>query len=311
MACPNPEQFFKIRDDVALKDGTYNGKVVLITGGGSGLGKQAAIKFSKLGGMVVIASRKLDILKKAAEEISQISGNKVLPIQMDVRDAKAVSAAVDEIEKVFGRLPDVCLNNSAANFISATERLSPNAINVIVEIVLIGTANVTLEIGRRIIKKKSQGCVFAFISTLYASSTAEFTVASGMAKSGIENLSRSLCSEWGKYGMRFNVIAPGGIPTEGAFGALSFLSMEDSIEVAKKKVPCGRLGTADELGNLITFICSDYCSWLNGSLITFDGGAHLFGNGGAIANGDLHRFDSDEWDTIEKVIRGRAHKNKL
>uniref|UniRef100_A0A0N4ZRF4 2,4-dienoyl-CoA reductase, mitochondrial n=1 Tax=Parastrongyloides trichosuri TaxID=131310 RepID=A0A0N4ZRF4_PARTI len=311
MACNAPLKYFPIRNDTAIGEKIYKNKLILITGGGTGLGKSMAYKFSHLGGDVIIASRKLDVLKKAADEISGVTGNKVIPFQMDIRNHENVTEVIDKIELMFKKLPDVVINNAAGNFICPTERLSSNAIKTIVDIVLLGTVNVTIEIGKRVIQRKKNGCVFAFISALYAQNTAEFCVPSGIAKAGIENLSRSLASEWGKYGMRFNVIAPGAIPTDGAFGNLSILSKDETAEMAGKRTPIGRVGTPDELGNLVTFICSDYCSYMNGSYIAFDGASHLFASGSSIGAGKLHEFHSNEWDTIEKLIKSRNSKNKI
>uniref|UniRef100_A0A0K0DU22 2,4-dienoyl-CoA reductase, mitochondrial n=1 Tax=Strongyloides stercoralis TaxID=6248 RepID=A0A0K0DU22_STRER len=311
MACQTPLKYFPIQSTVPFKDEIYKNKIIFITGGGTGLGKSMSLKFSQLGGIVIIASRKLDVLKKAAVEISKVTGNKVVPIQMDIRCQKSVSEGIDQIEVMFGKLPDIVINNAAGNFISPTERLSSNAIRTIVDIVLLGTVNVTLEVGKRIIKRKENGCVFAFVSALYATSTAEFCTPSGISKAGIENLSRSLASEWGKYGMRFNVISPGPIPTDGAFGNLSILSKEETIEMASQRTPIGRVGTPEEFANLMAYICSDYCSYMSGATIAFDGGSYLYGSGSSISAGKLHEINNDEWDTIEKLIKSRSVKNKI
>ncbi|CEF63417.1 2,4-dienoyl-CoA reductase, mitochondrial [Strongyloides ratti] len=311
MACQIPLKYFPIRSDVPIKDEIYKNKLIFITGGGTGLGKSMSYTFSQLGGIVIIASRKLDVLEKTAAEISKVTGNKVIPIQIDIRCQKSVKEGIDKIEKMFERLPDVVINNATGNFISPTERLSSNAIRTIVDIVLLGTVNVTLEIGKRIIKSNKNGCVFAFVSALYATSTAEFCVPSGMAKAGIENLSRSLASEWGKYGMRFNVISPGPIPTDGAFGNLSFLSKEETIEMASKRTPIGRVGSKEEFANLMAYICSDYCSYMSGAYIAFDGASHLFGSGSSISAGELHKVSNNEWNTVEEIIKSRSLKNKV
>uniref|UniRef100_A0A0N5BRL3 2,4-dienoyl-CoA reductase, mitochondrial n=1 Tax=Strongyloides papillosus TaxID=174720 RepID=A0A0N5BRL3_STREA len=311
MACQTPLKYFPIRRDVALKEKIYENRLIFITGGGTGLGKSMTLKFSQLGGIVIIASRKLDVLEKAAAEISHQTGNKVIPLQMDIRSQKSVIEGIDKIEEMFGRLPDVVINNAAGNFIFPTEKLSLNAIKTIVDIVLLGTVNVTLEIGRRVIKANKGGCVFGFVSALYATSTAEFTVPSGIAKAGVENLSRSLTTEWGKYGMRFNVVSPGAIPTDGAFGRLSMLSKEETIEMVNQRTPIGRVGAEEELANLMTYICSDYCSNMTGAYIAFDGGSHLFGSGSSISAGQLHNVSPDEWETIEQLIKSRSQKNKI
>jgi len=227
---------------------------------------------------------------------------------MDVKDADQVASAIDQIEAKFGRLPNIIVNNAAGNFIMASERLSTNAFRTIVDIVLMGTANVTLEVGRRLINAK-QGGAFLSITTPYARQGAPFLLPSAVAKAGVENLTRSLANEWAKYGMRFNCIAPGPIKTEGAFGRLTIGDMHDAGEAAQLTVPEGRLGEPEELANLAAFVVSDYGSWLNGAIIDFDGGQHLFNSGGSFTNA-LHGTTSDQWEQIETAIRARTGKTK-
>ncbi|KAH7671621.1 Protein DECR-1.2, partial [Aphelenchoides avenae] len=152
MACKTPERFFPVVKTPALPKGSFNGKLALVTGGGTGLGKAMATTLAALGAQVVIAARRLDVLKATANEITSLTKAEVLPVQLDVRNAENVAQAVDQIEQRFGRLPNVVVNNAAGNFIMATERLSPNAIRTVVEIVLLGTVNITTEIGRRLVK---------------------------------------------------------------------------------------------------------------------------------------------------------------
>lgn len=196
-----------------LPNGSFDGKIAIVTGGGTGLGKSMATVLSALGAQVVITSRKLDVLQNTAEEISSKTKKEVLPIDADVRDPLSVRDAIDQCIDTFG-LPNIIINNAAGNFIAPTERLSPNAFHNVINIVLMGTANVTLEVGKRLIAAK-QGANFLAISTPYAQEGSGFVVPSACAKAGVEVLSKSLASEWSRYGMRFNVIQPGPIYTKG------------------------------------------------------------------------------------------------
>uniref|UniRef100_A0A914D392 2,4-dienoyl-CoA reductase n=1 Tax=Acrobeloides nanus TaxID=290746 RepID=A0A914D392_9BILA len=312
MACKTPEKFFPVVTTPALPPGSLKGKVALITGGGTGLGKAMATTFALLGARVAIASRRLDVLQQAADEIRRTSpGAEILPVELDVRKPELVAKTVDQIQSKFGQLPNIVVNNAAGNFIMAAERLSPNAIKTIVEIVLLGTVNVTTEVGKRLISsgEKNTGCTFLSITTPYARHGAAFVMPSAISKAGVENLNRSLATEWAKHGMRFNVIAPGPVPTEGAMGRLSPMSLEESAKEAATRVPLGRCGRPEELANLAAYMCSDYASWLNGAIVDFDGGQQYFNHGSSFG-GQLHDMSSDEWENIENLIRGRTGKEK-
>ena len=213
-----------------LPEGTFAGKVAFVTGGGTGLGRAMATMLSSLGATVVISSRKAAVIEAAAAEISAATGNTVHAIPANVRDpeavvevrggrwgmaggcAHAVRQAIDRLEELCG-LPDVVINNAAGNFVAPTERLTPNGWFTIIDTVLNGTARVTLELGQRLIAAE-RGASFLAISTTYATSGSGFVVPSGAAKAGVDNLTRSLASEWGRYGLRFNAIAPGPIETK-------------------------------------------------------------------------------------------------
>ncbi|XP_038665012.1 2,4-dienoyl-CoA reductase, mitochondrial isoform X2 [Scyliorhinus canicula] len=279
-----------------LPAGTFKGKVAFITGGGTGLGKGMTTALSSLGAECVIASRKLDVLKKTAEEISLQTGNQVHAIQCDVRDPNSVKSTVEEMSKLTG-LPDVIINNAAGNFISPSERLSANAFKTITDIVLNGTAFVTLEIGKELIKAK-KGASFLSITTIYAETGSGFVMPSASAKAGVEAMSKSLAAEWGRYGMRFNVIQPGPIKTKGAFSRLdpSGAFEKDLL----KRIPMGRFGTVNEIANLAVYLCSDYASWVSGAVIRFDGGEYV-----SIAGefNNLQKVTNEEWDTLESLIR--------
>lgn len=296
---------FPIVKNTALPAGSFDGKVAFITGGGTGLGKGMTKKFVELGGTVVISSRKMDVLEATADEINSTNpAGKVLPVACDVRDPLAIKAAVDKMQDLTdGKLPSVVINNAAGNFISPTERLSANAFRTIVEIVLLGSANVTLEIGKRLIEAE-QGCAFLGITTPYARSGSGFVSPSASAKGGVEILYKSLAAEWGRYGMRFNIIAPGPIYTEGAFSRLNpNRDNNDYDEEVWKLLPTGRIGQIEEIANLATFVSSDYASWLSGAILDFDGGKHPFTAG---EFNKLSKYTEEEWDQIAKLIRTKA-----
>ncbi|XP_004370843.2 2,4-dienoyl-CoA reductase [(3E)-enoyl-CoA-producing], mitochondrial isoform X1 [Trichechus manatus latirostris] len=289
-------KFFPPIRKAMLPPDSFQGKVAFITGGGTGLGKGMTTVLSSLGAQCVIASRNIDVLKATAEEISSQTGNKVHAIQCDVRDPDMVQNTVSELIKVTGH-PDVVINNAAGNFISPTERLSPNAWKTITGIVLNGTAFVTLEIGKQLIKAQ-KGAAFLAITTIYAETGTGFLVPSSSAKAGVEAMYKSLAAEWATYGMRFNIIQPGTIKTKGAFSRLDPTGAFEKEMI--HKIPCGRLGTVEEIANLAAFMCSDYASWINGAVIRFDGGEEAFISG---QMNSLTKVTKEQWDTIEGLIR--------
>ncbi|XP_062424348.1 2,4-dienoyl-CoA reductase [(3E)-enoyl-CoA-producing], mitochondrial isoform X1 [Rhea pennata] len=288
--------FFSPLQNVMLPPNTFQGKVAFITGGGTGIGKGMTTALSSLGAKCVIASRNLDVLKGTAEEISSKTGNKVYAIRCDVRDPVSVKNTVAELIQVAGH-PDVVINNAAGNFISPSERLSANAWKAITDIVLNGTAFVTLEIGKELIKVQ-KGAAFLAITTIYAESGSGFVVPSASAKAGVEAMSKSLAAEWGRYGMRFNVIQPGPIKTKGAFSRLD--PTGTYVNSFIERIPCGRLGTVEEIANLAIYFCSDYASWVNGAVIRMDGGEFV-----AMAGefNDLRKVTKEQWDVMEAMIR--------
>merc|ERR1719189_1260718 len=286
-----------------LPKDSFKNKVVFISGGGTGLGKGMATKFSDLGAKVAIASRRLNVLEDAAKEITEHTGNEVVPIQCDIRDATAVSSAIDTcVEKV--GLPYVVINNAAGNFVSPTERLSANAFKTIIDIVLNGTVNLTLDVGKRMIKEQTGG-VFLAITTHYVYEGSAYVVPSACAKSGVETLMKSLGVEWGQYGIRMNCIAPGPIYTEGAFTRLD--PSGQMINEAVKAIPTGRLGEVEEIANLATFMCSDYASWMNAETVTLDGGEFR-----SLAGefNKLRKVTPGQWDMMEQMIRATNKKSK-
>lgn len=269
-----------------LPSNYYQGKHILITGGGSGLGKQMAIQYSQLGGEVMILGRnekKLANTKKISDNIDYYT--------LDVRKEKEIENLANKLESE-NKFPDILINNAAGNFISRSHTLSNNAWNTIIDIVLKGTVNMTSEFGRRMINNKKNG-VFLNISTTYAQTGSAFVVPSAIAKAGCDNLTKSLAAEWGKYGIRCLSIAPGPIYTEGAFSRLDPDGRFSNL--AKNKLPLGRFGEKEEISNLATFLTSDYNNWMTGQIINFDGG-EVVGNSGEF-NG-LHMLTDDDWDKL-------------
>ncbi|XP_059834888.1 2,4-dienoyl-CoA reductase, mitochondrial [Hypanus sabinus] len=293
---PDQQVMLPEKQTLMLPSGTFKNKVAFITGGGTGLGKGMTTTLSALGAECVIASRKLDVLKQTAEEISLQTGNKVHSIQCDVRDPVSVKSAVEQMSELTG-LPDVIINNAAGNFISPSERLSANAFKTITEIVLNGTAYVTLEIGKELIKAK-KGAAFLAITTIYAETGSGFVMPSASAKAGVEAMSKSLAAEWGRYGLRFNIIQPGPIKTKGAFSRLDPSGLFEKEML--KRIPMGRFGTVNEISNLAAYLCSDYANWITGAVIRFDGGEFP-----SIAGefNSLQKVTSDQWDMLESLIR--------
>ena len=267
-------------------------KIIIITGGGTGLGKSMAQRFGELGANLVISSRKLEVLEETAEEL-RTSGANVLPLQCDVRIPDEVEEMISSAVGEFGTV-DVLVNNAAGNFISPTERLSPGGFKVIVDIVLNGTFNCTLSAGKEMIK--SGGGVILNIITTYAWTGSGYVVPSACAKAGVLAMTRSLAVEWAKYGIRTNAIAPGPFPTEGAWKRLVVpgLGIEKKM---KKRIPLKRFGEQRELADLATFLISDGAGYINGEVVTIDGGEWLKGAG---QFNDLDKVPSSAWKLISK-----------
>jgi NAD(P)-dependent dehydrogenase (short-subunit alcohol dehydrogenase family) len=281
-----------------LKDGALKGKTIIVTGGGTGLGKSMGLYFLKLGANLVITSRKLDVLQETAKEMEKETGGKVLAVACDVREIDQVEKLFDEADAIFGKV-DCVLNNAAGNFISPTERLSTNAFHTVIDIVLKGTANVTMTAGKRWIAAKQAG-TFLNIVTTYAWTGSGYVVPSAAAKAGVLAMTRSLAVEWAKYNIRTNAIAPGPFPTEGAWSRLLPGDLVKKFDPAKK-VPVGRVGEHQELANLAAYLMSDYSSYVNGEVITIDGGEWLQGAG---EFNNLEAIPQEMWDMME-ASRGK------
>jgi NAD(P)-dependent dehydrogenase (short-subunit alcohol dehydrogenase family) len=280
-----------------LRDDALKGKTIVVTGGGTGLGRAMGTYFLKLGANLVITSRKLDVLQKTATEMEQETGGKVLAIACDVREYDQVEAVLKQSVDTFGTV-DVLLNNAAGNFISPTERLSANAFSTVIDIVLKGTANCTLAFGKYWIDAKKPATVLNIITT-YAFTGSGYVVPSACAKGGVLTMTRSLAAEWGKYGIRLNAIAPGPFPTKGAWDRLLPGDLAEKFD-PKNRVPLKRNGEHQELANLAAFLVSDFSSYINGEVITIDGGEWIQGAGQF--NG-LEAVTPEMWDMLEKMTR--------
>jgi NAD(P)-dependent dehydrogenase (short-subunit alcohol dehydrogenase family) len=281
-----------------LRDSALEGKTILITGGGTGLGKSMGLYFLKLGANLVITSRKLDVLKATALEMEQETGGKVLALSCDVRNVEEVEKMFEDAIAHYGQV-DAVLNNAAGNFISPTERLSLNAFHTVLDIVLKGTVNVTMTAGKHWIKEKQAG-TFLNIVTTYAWTGSAYVVPSAAAKAGVLAMTRSLAVEWAKYGIRTNAIAPGPFPTEGAWSRLLPGDLVKKFDPSKK-VPVGRVGEHQELANIAAYLMSDYSAYVNGEVITIDGGEWLKGAG---EFNNLDAIPDELWDMME-ASRGK------
>ncbi|MCC5937899.1 MAG: SDR family oxidoreductase [Lunatimonas sp.] len=283
----------KYTDGMLRKD-ALSGQVILVTGGGTGLGKSMSGYFLDLGAKVVIVSRKREVLEEAATELMERHGGEVIPLACDISNAEEVERMFEKTIERAGKVDSV-LNNAAANFISPTERLSTRAFRVIVDIVLMGTVNMTLTAGKYWIANGLPGN-FLNIVTTYASTGSGYVVPSAAAKAGVLAITRSLAVEWAKYSIRSNAIAPGPFPTEGAWSRLLPGNLAEEFDPAKK-VPVGRVGDHQELANLAAYLLSDFSAFINGEVITIDGGEWLKGAG------EFNGFDAVPkalWDKLDE-----------
>lgn len=277
---------------------------IIVTGGGSGLGKSMSKYFLELGANVVITSRNIEKLQNTAQELEKETNGKCLPLQCDVRHYSEVENMLTKAIDEFGTI-DALLNNAAGNFISPTERLSANAFDTIIDIVLKGTKNCTLALGKHWIKIKQSKSVVLNIVTTYAWTGSGYVVPSAAAKAGVLAMTRSLAVEWAKYGMRFNAIAPGPFPTKGAWDRLLPGNLKEQFDMAKK-VPLQRVGHHQELANLAAYLISDYSAYINGEVITIDGGEWLKGAGEFNL---LENIPEELWDTLEQQIRAKKKQS--
>ncbi len=286
-----------------LRDNALEGKVIVVTGGGSGLGKSMTRYFLELGARVAITSRDIAKLEITANELEQETGGKCLPVQCDVRHYEQVENMLQTVLDAFGHV-DVLLNNAAGNFISPTERLSANAFDTIIDIVLKGSKNCTLAFGKHWIDSKQPSSVVLNIVTTYAWTGSAYVVPSATAKAGVLAMTRSLAVEWAKYGIRTNAIAPGPFPTKGAWDRLLPGDLKEKFDLAKK-VPLQRVGEHQELANLAAYMVSDFSAYMNGEVVTLDGGEWLKGAGQFNL---LEAIPEEMWDMLEMMIKSKGTK---
>ncbi|MCY2687303.1 SDR family oxidoreductase [Salinimicrobium sp. TH3] len=283
-----------------LRDDALKGKNIVVTGGGSGLGKAMTKYFLELGAKVAITSRNLEKLQNTAKELEEETKGECLPLQCDVRHYDQVEKMLQQTVEKFGSV-DILLNNAAGNFISPTERLSANAFDTIIDIVLKGSKNCTLAFGKHWIDKGEKNKTVLNIVTTYAWTGSAYVVPSATAKAGVLAMTRSLAVEWAKYGIRMNAIAPGPFPTKGAWDRLLPGDLKEKFDLAKK-VPLKRVGEHQELANLAAYLVSDFSAYVNGEVITIDGGEWLKGAGQFNL---LEAIPEEMWDMLEQMIKSK------
>ncbi len=256
---------------------TLAGRSILVTGGGSGLGLAMASAFASCGANVTIAGRRADRLAGAVEEIRSASreGAEVETFAADVREPDQVKALVARAVERFGKV-DGLVNNAAGNFLVPAEDLTPNGFDAVVRTVLYGSVHCSLEVGRHLLDRKAPGAILSIVTT-YAWTGTAFALPSACAKAGVLAMTRSLAVEWGHAGIRVNAIAPGPIPTEGAFSRL--MASPEAEKNALSRIPLGRFGRKEEIANLAVFLMSDLCPYQTGDCVTMDGGEWIAGAG--------------------------------
>ena len=284
-----------------FKDNLLNNKRILITGGGTGLGKEMASHFAMHGAELYICGRRENVLSETAAEISETYGTKVNYQTLDIRASKDVD---DYIEFIFEKGPlDGLVNNAAGNFISPTKDLSHKGFDAIANIVFHGTFYMTHSVGKRWIELGHKGSIVNILTT-WIWTGSPYVVPSAMSKSGIHAMTQSLAAEWGKYGIKINGIAPGPFPTKGAWERLNPDNNDDGMT---NTVPLGRVGEMEELQNLATFLMADGCDYLTGQTIGLDGGQYLTGGG---TFSQLDKLSDEDWENMRKLIREANNKDK-
>jgi NAD(P)-dependent dehydrogenase (short-subunit alcohol dehydrogenase family) len=285
-----------------FRDGVLQGKRILITGGGTGLGREIAARYLELGAELWLCGRRGGVLDATAKELMARHGGSVRTHAVDIRDAQAVDAMVQRIWDEAGPLTGL-VNNAAGNFISPTKDLTPNGFNAIANIVFHGTFYVTHAVGRRWIAGGHPGAVVSILVT-WVWTGSPYVVPSAMSKAGLHVMTKSLAVEWGKHGIRLNAIAPGAFPTE---GASKRLRPDGRFEDANALNPMRRIGRMPELQNLATFLMADGCEWLTGETIAIDGAGYL-ANGGSFT--ELDRLSDADWERMRALIRAQNDKDR-
>jgi NAD(P)-dependent dehydrogenase (short-subunit alcohol dehydrogenase family) len=285
-----------------FKDGLLKGKRILITGGGTGLGKEIAAKYLALGADLWIAGRRGSVIDETARELMAKHGGSVRTHAVDIRDAQAVDAMVQRIWDEAGPLSGL-VNNAAGNFISPTKDLTPNGFNAIANTVFHGTFYVTHAVGKRWIAGGHKGSVVSILVT-WVWTGSPYVVPSAMSKAGLHIMTKSLAVEWGKHGIRLNAIAPGPFPTE---GATKRLRPGADFGESTKVNPMRRVGEMSELQNLATFLMADGCEWLSGETIAIDGAGYLAT--GAYFT-ELDKLSDADWESARAMIKAQNDKDR-
>ena len=287
-----------------FKEGLLKGKRILITGGGTGLGKEIAARYLELGADLWLAGRRGGVLEDTAKELMGRHGGRVRTHPVDIRDAAAVDAMIQKIWDEGGPLSGL-VNNAAGNFISPTKDLSPNGFNAIANIVFHGTFYVTHAVGKRWIAGGSKGTVLSILVT-WVHTGSPYVVPSAMSKAGLHVMTKSLAVEWGRHGIRLNAIAPGPFPTEGASKRLRpGGGFQDSAQMN----PMRRVGKMEELQNLATFLMADGCEWLSGETIAVDGAGYLATGSGAYFT-ELDKLSDADWENMRAMIKAQNDKDR-
>jgi NAD(P)-dependent dehydrogenase (short-subunit alcohol dehydrogenase family) len=287
-----------------FKDHLLKGKRILITGGGTGLGKEIAARYLELGADLWIAGRRGGVLEDTARALTDKHGGRVRTQAVDIRDAAAVDAMVQRIWDEDGPLTGL-VNNAAGNFISPTKDLTPNGFNAIANIVFHGTFYVTHAVGKRWIAGGHKGSVISILVT-WVHTGSPYVVPSAMSKAGLHVMTKSLAVEWGRHGIRLNAIAPGPFPTE---GATKRLRPGGGFDDSSKLNPMRRVGRMEELQNLATFLMADGCEWLTGETIAIDGAGYLATGSGAYFT-ELDGLSDADWERMRAMIKAQNEKDR-
>ena len=286
-----------------FKEDLLKGTRILVTGGGTGLGKEMASHYASLGADIVICGRRLNVLEETADEIKSNHDVDVLAQSLDIRSPQDVD---DFIDQIFATKPlDGLVNNAAGNFISPTKMLSPRGFDAIANIVFHGTFYVTHSVGRRWIEAGLKGNIISILAT-WVWTGSPYVVPSAMSKSAINAMTKSLAVEWGPYNIRVNAIAPGPFPTEGAWARLSPKGDLDN-DSSYSAIPLGRVGEMSELQNLASFLMADGCDYLTGQTIAIDGAQYITG-GGTFSG--LSKLKDSDWEEIKSMIKSTNEKDK-
>ena len=287
-----------------FKDGLLQGKRILVTGAGTGLGKEIAARYLQLGAELWIAGRRGSVLESTSRELASKHGGTVHTHAVDIRDAAAVDAMIQRIWDESGPLTGL-VNNAAGNFISPTKDLSANGFNAIANTVFHGTFYVTHSVGKRWIAGGHRGTVLSILVT-WVHTGSPYVVPSAMSKAGLHVMTKSLAVEWGRHGIRLNAIAPGPFPTE---GAQKRLRPGGGFDDSAKLNPMRRVGSMEELQNLATFLMADGCEWLTGETIAIDGAGYLATGSGAYFT-ELDKLSDADWERMRELIKAQNEKDK-